>query len=257
MKYKDVWTRGPLQTEVKQLIVAIDHGLSFPGMPGLEKPMELLSNIAHNPIVDGVIANAGIYRQAQQCDINLSHLNRIITLDCVKMNGERLSAREMVLSPQEAMPYHPDCFKFFFNMYSDTQELMRNLKDIAKVAAEAKKLGVSTLAEIMFWNCDAFENEENRSRLLYEGCRMAFEVGIDALKIAAIATSEEINTIISAFGLPVFILGGSKSESEEAYLQSVANMKSMNICGLMLGRNVWQNPHMDRTLEGIYRVLNN
>lgn len=257
MRYKDTWTRGQLQTEKKQLIVAIDHGLSFPGMPGLEDPISLLPRIAQNPLVDGIIATAGVYRQADLLGIDVSHLNRLITLDCVKMNGERLAEREIVLSPEEVMAYRPDCYKFFFNMYSDSGELMRNIRDITKIASEGHRLGVSSLAEIMFWNCPEADDPDKRRQLLYEGCRMAFEAGIDTLKIPAIDTPDVMNQILAPFGLPTFILGGSKSETPDAYFAAVAEMKKMNICGLMLGRNVWQSPDMDATLSGIHKALNN
>lgn len=255
MRYKDVWTRGPLCTEEKQLIVAIDHGMSFPGMPGLERPVELLQKIVGLPEVDGVIASPGIYRQAENLGIDLSGLNRLITLDCVKMEGGRVLQREMVITPEAAMAYRPDCFKFFFNVYADSHELMRNLKEMSRVADDARRLHVSSLAEIMFWNNPEFEAPEAQERLLYEGCRMAMETGVDSLKIQVIGPADRMNRLIDAIQLPTFILGGCKRDDESEFLRSVAQMGQLHICGLMLGRNVWQSDHMNRILQTVHRSL--
>ena len=255
MRYKDIWTRGPLCTEKKQLIVAIDHGMSFPGMPGLERPIELLRTIVQIPEVDGVIATPGVYRQADNLGIDLSGLNRLITLDCVKMENDRIIQREMVITPEDAMAYRPDCFKFFFNVYADSRELMRNLKDMSRVANDARRLGVSSLAEIMFWNNTNFEAPERREQMLYEGCRMAMETGIDMLKIQVVGPAETMNRLIDSIELPTFILGGCKRDNEGEFIRSVSQMGTMHICGLMLGRNVWQSAHIADTLRAVHQSL--
>lgn len=255
MKFQDHWTRGQLSTSEKQLIVAVDHGLSFPNMPGLEQPLEIIRKVLTKPSVDGIIATPGMYRQAERHKIDLSGLNRLIALDCVKQEGTTIVQREVVFTPDEVMGYHPDCFKFFFNIYQDKAELMRNLKDIARIAKDARRLGVSSLAEIMFWNNDEYLDTSKQEDLLYQGCRMAMELGVDALKVSADVPPAAMNTIIDRIQLPTFILGGSRNIKSDGFFEDVAQMNKMNICGVMFGRNIWQSMDMDVTIDGIDSIL--
>ena len=55
----------------KEIVVAIDHGLSFPETVGLERPIDLLRELISLPEVDGLIATAGMYRQAERNGIDL------------------------------------------------------------------------------------------------------------------------------------------------------------------------------------------
>lgn len=78
MIYQDQWTKGQLNTCDKQLVVAVDHGLSFRNMPGLECPLEIIKKLINNPAVDGIIATPGIYHQAEKQKLDLSKIKRLI-----------------------------------------------------------------------------------------------------------------------------------------------------------------------------------
>lgn len=255
MIYQDQWTKEHLSTCDKQLVVAVDHGLSFPNMPGLENPFEILKKVAINPAVDGIIATPGIYRQAERQHVDLSKFNRLIPLNCVKQEGNHIVEHEIVITPDEAMTCQPDCFKFFFNIYQDNAELMRNLLDISLIANDAHRLGVSSLAEIMFWNNDEYLDPARQEYLLYEGCRMAMEVGIDVLRVSAALVPDSMNKLIDQIQLPTFIIGGSKNVTPEDFLDDVVQMKKMNICGVMFGRNIWQSANVDYTINSIHCIF--
>ena len=86
-----------METERKkaatEIVVAIDHGLSFPETVGLERPIDLLRELVSLPEVDGLIATAGMYRQAERNGIDLEQLNRLTT--AVWHRDRRSSARRM------------------------------------------------------------------------------------------------------------------------------------------------------------------
>lgn len=248
------WTRGPLQ-EGKQLIVAIDHGLSFPDMPGLERPRELLQSIVDNAYVSGIIASPGIYRQAARWGIDLSGHNKLITVDYLVQDKSRLTAREIFISPEEAADYQPDCYKMFLNIYQDKADLLKNIHDVSRFAAAGRRLGISCLAEVLFYNNQAFdENPKKRAELLLFGCRTAMELGADVLKIPLIEDDVCIAEIIDRLGLPTFILGGSKTDGDgfEASMQRLARLP---ISGVMLGRNIWQSADMHGMIDKIAGAL--
>jgi DhnA family fructose-bisphosphate aldolase class Ia len=233
-----VWTRGALSNARKQIIVAIDHGLSFPDMPGLEHPRELLQNLASDPNVSGLIASPGIYRQARRWGIDLMGLNRLITVDYLVQEGAALRAREIYLTPQDAADYQPDCYKMFFNIYKDRGDLMKNIHDFSRFAAEGRRLGISCLAEVLFFNNPEFlDGPKRQAELLQYGCRVAMELGADVLKVPLIEDRERLCEIIDRLAMPPFILGGAKADGD-SFIQSMRGLAKLPVSGVMLGRNI-------------------
>lgn len=250
------WTRGPLTPADKQVVVAIDHGLSFPDMPGLERPQALLASLAGNPNVGGLIAAPGVYRHARRWGVDLNHMNRLITVDYLVQSGDTLTAREMFISPEEAADYQPDCYKMFFNIYSDKADLMRNIHDFSRFAAAGRRLGVSCLAEVLFFNnSEALDGAKKQAEQLYFGCRTAMELGADVLKIPLIEDKERIFEIIDKLGVPTFILGGAKVGSD-SFVDAMRALGRLPVCGVMLGRNIWQSADMDHTIACVAEAIN-
>lgn len=239
----------------KELVVAIDHGMSFPGMAGLEKPVELLRLLARCPHVDGIIASPGMYRQAERLGIGLGRILKWITVDFVVQEGERLTHRELIVSPKEAADYRPDGFKMFFNVYEEKDELLRNVRDFTRFAHEGRRLGIPCLAEVLFFGNRAFARAENRAEELYKGCRMAMELGADILKIPMLEDLDEMREILDRLHMPAYVLGGSRFETDEAFLGEVDRMNSLPIRGVMLGRNVWQRSDVAGMIERIRKRM--
>lgn len=251
------WTRGPLTPNNKQLIVAIDHSLSFPDMPGLERPRSLVRSLSDDAHVSGLIASPGIYRQARRWGVDLKHMNRLITVDYLVQDGDKLAMREMIISPEEAADYQPDCYKMFFNVYQDKADLMRNVHDFSRFAAAGRRLNVSCLAEVLFFNNPQFHQSlKKQADLLYFGCRAAMELGADVLKIPLIEDTQAICEIIDRLGLPTFILGGAKADSA-SFIESMRALGRLPVCGVMLGRNIWQSADMSQTITSVAGAINN
>jgi fructose-bisphosphate aldolase, class I len=206
------WTAGP----GKQLFVAIDHGLTFANIKGLEKPFQLLGLLSEIVGVDGIIASAGLYRQAKKKHISLDHMVRLLTVDyvCFGKNGihETLTERSIIIHPDEAALYHPNGYKMFFNIYDDNRALIDNVRDFTAFASAGKRLGIPALAEVMFFNNAQFLEPDKQADELLRGCRIAMESGADALKIPLIHDINAIGEMIDRIGLPTYILGGGSNQ---------------------------------------------
>ena len=249
------WTRGALSSARKQIVVAIDHGLSFPDMPGLERPRELLEKLASDPNVSGLIASPGIYRQARRWGVDLTGLNRLITVDYLMQEGATLRAREIFLTPGDAADYQPDCYKMFFNIYEDRGDLMQNIHDLSRFAAEGKRRGISCLAEVLFFNNPEFlEGPKKQAELLHYGCRVAMEVGADVLKVPLIEDQERLAEVIDRLAVPTFILGGAKADGG-SFIQSMRGLARLPVSGVMLGRNIFQSEDMTGAIRQVADAL--
>lgn len=241
----------------KEIVVAIDHGLSFPETVGLERPIDLLRELVSLPEVDGLIATAGMYRQAERNGIDLERLNRLITVDCVLADDHGgLAQRQTVISPEDAAVFRPDGYKMFLNVYEDHQELMANIQDLSRFITAGRKLGVATLAEIMFFGNERFKDPATQAKELYRGCRIAMELVADILKVPLIADLDALGEIIEKVKLPTYIMGGSASPVPEELVRAVAPLKNLPIRGLMFGRNLWQYSDMAQRVHLLAQCLN-
>lgn len=243
----------------KQLFIAIDHGLSFPILEGLEKPFDILKVISDHPEIDGLIASLGVFRQAKKLGIDLADKTRLVLVDYVALKEKDgvsyLDQREMIVKPEETEIVAPHCFKMFLNLYEDDKQLYRNCRDVERFTVYGANHGVNTLAEIMFYGNKAFADPATREAELMRGCRIAMELGADALKIPYIPNSNIVEEISNSLKLPIYMLGGQKNEDREAFKSQLREMSKQKIDGFMFGRNVWQSDDMEKTIEEILNII--
>lgn len=244
------------KVDQKELFVAIDHGLSFPEMTGLERPVELLQELISLPEVDGLIATPGLYRQAERNAITLGSLKRMITVDCVMEDRTgQLVQRKTVITPEDAASFRPYAYKMFLNIYEDQCKLMENIRDLSRFIAAGRRLGIATLAEIVFFGNKRFMNSSTQAGELFRGCRIAMELGADMLKVPLIGDVDALVEIIDRIKLPTYLLGGSASLSLDELLKQIAGLDCLPVRGLMFGRNLWRYNDMAERVRRISQCL--
>lgn len=255
------WSRGTGGRRRLRLFVALDHGLSFPQMAGLERPFDIVRTIAENDEVDGLIASLGVYSQAKKLGISLAEKTRLAVVDYVDPAGADgaayLRQREMIVEPREVDYIEAHCYKMFFNIYDDPRELYRNCRDLERFVTYGAQHGVSTLAEIMFYGNKAFGNPAEQAEELMKGCRLAMELGADVLKIPTIADLSVIDEIADRLRLPIYMMGGAKSGDSAEFLDQLTGLVRRRIDGFMFGRNIWQDPNMDGVIGEICGTIKN
>lgn len=244
------------KVDQKELFVAIDHGLSFPEMTGLERPVELLQELISLPEVDGLIATPGLYRQAERNAITLGSLKQMITVDCVMEDRTgQLVQRKTVITPEDAASFRPYAYKMFLNIYEDQCKLMENIRDLSRFIAAGRRLGIATLAEIVFFGNKRFMNSSTQAGELFRGCRIAMELGADMLKVPLIGDVDALVEIIDRIKLPTYLLGGSASLSLDELLKQIAGLDCLPVRGLMFGRNLWRYNDMAERVRRISQCL--
>jgi DhnA family fructose-bisphosphate aldolase class Ia len=76
--------------------------------------------------------------------------------------------------------------------------------------------------------------------LLAYCCRIAAELGADAIKTEYTGDPETMAAVIEECPVPVLTLGGAKGGSEEDVLENARGAIEAGARGLIFGRNVWQ-----------------
>ncbi|HET6487458.1 MAG TPA: hypothetical protein VFH83_13610 [Spirochaetia bacterium] len=253
------WAGRSLTPRRKQVIVAVDHGLPLDRVEGLERPLGVMRSLAANSEVDGTIASLGLLKTCDRLGIDLSRMARILTVDYVGFQTSGgttiLSTREIILEPEAAAEVQAHAFKMFLNLYDDSDLLMGNIKDAERFVSAAVRTGVPTLLEVVFYGNRGFADPRTQAAVFTRGCRLAMELGADALKVPMIEDAAAAAEAIDSVGVPTFVLGGARWESRQALQAELSRIAALPVCGVMFGRNVWQTEDIAQTVSEIAGVL--
>jgi len=114
------------------------------------------------------------------------------------------------------------------------------LKEFGRIQEEAHEKGVAAIAWI-YPRGAAVQNDTSKEIVSY-AARTGLELGADAVKIKYTGDSTTFSWAVkSAAGVKVFMSGGPKAPTDEAFLQQVKGVIDAGATGVAVGRNVWQN----------------
>lgn len=117
--------------------------------------------------------------------------------------------------------------------------------EFGRIQEEAHKRGIAAIAWV-YPRGVAVTNDTSKEIVAY-AARTALELGADAAKIKYTGDSESFSWAVkSAAGIKVFMSGGPKAPTDEAFLIQVKGAIDAGATGLAVGRNVWQ--HRDPLL---------
>lgn len=84
--------------------------------------------------------------------------------------------------------------------------------------------------------------------------RIAVEIGVDILKIQFLG-EERLSRIIHRLRVPVFVLGGPKSDDPKQVLKVVQESVRSGAKGVMFGKNVWQRENMEEVMAALKSII--
>jgi DhnA family fructose-bisphosphate aldolase class Ia len=113
-----------------------------------------------------------------------------------------------------------------------------NVRAVARAAREAREAGLPLIVEVTLWGSRISEKKD--PDLLAFGCRMAAELGADAVKTEYTGDPETMRGVVEACPVPVLTLGGAKGGSQKDVLENARGAIEGGARGLIFGHNVWQ-----------------
>jgi DhnA family fructose-bisphosphate aldolase class Ia len=113
-----------------------------------------------------------------------------------------------------------------------------NARAVAEAASEAHQVGLPLIVECTLWGSRMTDRKD--PDLLAFGCRMAAELGADAVKTEYTGDPGTMAEVIEGCPVPVLTLGGAKGTSEEAVVEAARGAIEGGAKGIIFGRNVWQ-----------------
>jgi DhnA family fructose-bisphosphate aldolase class Ia len=113
-----------------------------------------------------------------------------------------------------------------------------NARAVAGAAREAHLAGLPLIVETVLWGSRISDRRD--PDLLAFGCRMAAELGADAIKTEYTGDPETFAPIVEGCPVPVLTLGGPQVDSEEALVETPRGAMEAGAKGVVYGRNIWQ-----------------
>jgi hypothetical protein len=110
------------------------------------------------------------------------------------------------------------------------------LLNLTKVANECDRYGIPFIAEMYPGGFNPPAEMINIDNLKL-AARMAADLGADMLKMPYRPGYEAV--VQGCYGLPIVVLGGAKTNSQEAFLENIEDAMRCGSKGVAIGRNVW------------------
>jgi len=225
---------GRLFSRGKVVIVAADHGSymgPFKGIDELPKQIHALKK------ADGLLLMPGMAQQCKEffadrdaplCIIRLNYATHYI-----KAYAYKRGYNERLVSVRHAVSLGADLVMVSLLFSGDDEANTRNITQFGEYVEEAQSLGMPVIGEyIPMGSIDTFQ--DNIDRLIL-GTRAVAEFGCDLIKTVFV---EKFDQIVKTAGVPVFGLGGAKTDKPVDSFIAARNAVQKGAAGVIFGRNV-------------------
>jgi len=247
MQGKSIRTSKIWGRDGKAMLVAADHGLMLGPIKGVENLEATLTKIIQGG-TDGILVSPG---QAQ----HIHHLFHGKNAPAMLMRGDynsgfRTSAHALaneryhefkMIPPQKALALGASAMVVYYILgrpEDPTNDEATNIRNISQMAEESEACGLPFIIEPMPIGPRA--TSMNQTDLLKIGIRVAEEIGADGIKIQYSGDTQSFKEMVSSIDIPVFILGGPRSDTDRAACELVQNAMNAGARGTVFGRQLLQ-----------------
>jgi len=127
-------------------------------------------------------------------------------------------------------------------------------REFGAIQEQARERGLAAIAWV-YPRGAAVQNDTSKEVVSY-AARAALELGADAAKIKYTGDSQSFAWAVRAAGkVRVFMSGGPKAATDEAFLAQVRGAADAGATGIAVGRNVWQHQDPLSMAELMKKVL--
>ncbi|MGD0637347.1 MAG: aldolase [Nitrososphaerales archaeon] len=127
-------------------------------------------------------------------------------------------------------------------------------KEFGSIQEKAHERGLAAIAWV-YPRGAAVQNDTSKEIVSY-AARTALELGADAAKIKYTGDSQSFSWAVKSAGkVKVFMSGGPKASSDEAFLAQVRGAIDAGATGIAVGRNVWQHQEPVKMADMLKKVV--
>jgi len=225
----------------RSFITAIDHGVTLGVPQGAEHAIETVQRVVEGG-PDGVLIGPGLFAKtahlfaSRNAPVPIIRADFFLNHPFVSHHGEHY--RQLV-APADVLAMGGEAMIMFLMLGSGGEGMFAdNVAAVSRAAQEAHRIGLPLIVEAVLWGSH-IENKKDPERLAF-ACRMAVELGADAIKTEYTGDPVTMRQIIDSCPAPVLVLGGAKTDSVEDVFAATRGAMEAGAKGVIYGRNVWQ-----------------
>ena len=216
----------------RSVVIAMDHGTTDGAVAGFENPEKVLEQVIAGG-ADAILTSIGIARHFSK-----QLKNTGLMIRCDGATSPLLERpRALVIGVDDLLSTGADAATAMYipgsvNGHGSTMYFPR-------LATEAHRWNIPVMAEALPYG---FEDHPAARSVdpVADTCRMAAENGADIVKTFYTGECESFRKVIRSCYVPVLVLGGPKTHSDQEFLASIREALDAGAAGVVIGRNVWQ-----------------
>ena len=240
----------------RSFITAFDHGTNLKVPASAGHPLTLLGKIVEGG-PDGVLLGPGMLRAGAHLFATRGAPVPVLRADWTVINEDwkRDSGEhyKVMLSPTDAHALGAGAICMYLIMgTAEGTTFADNVEQVARASAEAHRVGMPLIVEATLWGTRHTEKKD--PEVLQHACRMAYELGADAIKTEYTGDPDSMREIIDSVAVPVLTLGGAEGAREDV-INSAKGAISAGAKGLIFGRNVWNTPDPVATSRDLVQIV--
>ena len=247
-----------LRTGRRTLVVAFDHPIVHGPIAGTTEPASQIQRFAKGQ-ADAILLNLGAFRYFAELRSQFVP-GLIARLDWTTALGGPLQTpgcpfkSGLVARPEDALRSGADAVITFLVIGADDAEFEKNeVQRVARVARECERLGMPLIVESLARGPHVKNPCDPKWLALHT--RMAAELGADLIKTEYTGDPVTMRTVVKQCPVPILVLGGSRTGSDEDVVASVRSIVQSGAAGVFFGRNLFQADNMTALLQHVRAAL--
>jgi len=256
---KAIRLRRLLREDRGTLVIAFDHALVLGPIPGTLDPGHQIQRFvdAHT---DALLLNLGNVRYFAAAQCTGTPPGLIARLDWTTAFNESAKNEPggfqtcLVAHPEEALAAGADAVITFLTVGSGDADFERKeIQRVGSLARDCERIGMPLFVESIARGKQVENPRDARWLMLHT--RIAAEIGADVIKTENASDVETLHKVVNACPIPILVLGGSRTGSDEDVLNSVRGIMQAGASGVFFGRNIFQADNMVELLQRVQSAL--
>ncbi|MBZ5720923.1 MAG: hypothetical protein LAO03_11135 [Acidobacteriia bacterium] len=256
---KTIRLKRILQPDRGTLVVAFDHGLVLGPIPGTLDPAGQIRRFVEAK-ADAILLNLGNFRYFAEAASPRHQPGLIARLDWTTAFDETAKTTPhgfqtcLVAHPEDALRAGADAVITFLVVGSGDAEFERKeVERVGSLARACERVSMPLVVESLARGAQVRNPRDPKWLMLHT--RMAAELGADVIKTENAGDVETLRTVIDACPVPILVLGGSRTGSDEEVLNTVRGIVEAGAAGVFFGRNIFQADNMPDLLQRVRSAL--
>jgi len=223
--------------------IAVDHGGIAGPMEGINNPAELVQQCVDGG-ADCILTTRGFARAAADSWDRKTSLLLRLTGGFTVLGGR--FEEELITSPETAIEYGAAGAAVTVKFGHEREGMFT--QNASFTADECSRLGLPLMVEAMAKGKDMKSTDPEGIKL---ASRAAMEIGADIVKTYYTGDPDSFSKVVEGCPVPILILGGPKSDSDEEVISNVYYAMQAGARGIAIGRNIWQRKNVQPMIEAM------